>query len=615
LLPHLIAWPPRAFYDRPQKREDVPVVREQRKLAAILAADVVGYSRLMGRDESGTLARLREHRKEHLEPALAHHGGRLVKLTGDGALIEFASAVDALNAAIEFQQAMAAANLKTFHERITFRVGIHVGDVIVDGEDLYGDGVNIAARLEAEAPTGGIVISASTRDLVGNHAGVGFRDRGALSLKNIDRPVQAYEVDLQAGDAADEARFARGEAALAIGQAPSGPSIAVRPFAVLAEDRELEFLAEGLAEDVIALLARMPGFFLISKASSFVFRDPKTSTADVARQLGVRYVVEGSLRCAGERVRARAHLVEAATGRVLWSGQFEAARDEAFNLQDDIARGIIVELEPALNRAEIDVIRRQRPENVGAWGFYRQGAGALADHGWNEQAVAASADFLQHAIDLDGDFALARAQLALIWSLAHEMSLIERSEETRRRALAAAERAIADDPGSSEVLGYAGCAITDLGQTERGTEILRQALEIDPSNAQAQVALGAAVGRAGDFDSSIALMRHGIRLSPRDRRLGIWSWVLGSFLLRCQRPVEALEEAHIAARRDPRLYLAPILEAAAHANLGHADLARRHLAIARRLRPALSLDEIEITHGKRAARVLAEAWKEVGQST
>jgi adenylate cyclase len=595
-------------------RGEFPVAREQRKLAAILAADVVGYSRLMGRDESGTLARLREHRSERLEPAVARYGGRLVKLTGDGALIEFASAVDALNAAIEFQQAMAAANMTTSEERITFRVGIHVGDVIVDGEDLYGDGVNIAARLEGESPTGGVIISGNTRDLVGSHAGVRFRDRGVLSLKNIDRPVRAYEVELQTNDGADEDHSKRHEVP-EIGQAPSGPSIAVRPFTVLAEDRELGFLAEGLAEDVISLLARTPGFLLISKASSFVFRDPETPTAKVARQLGVRYVVEGSLRGAGERVRARAHLVEAATGRVLWSGQFEAARAEAFDLQDDIARGIIVELEPALNRAEIAVIRRQRPENIDAWGFYRQGAGALADHGWNEKAVAAAADFLQRAIDLDVDFSLARAQLALLWALAHDMSLIERSEETRRRALAAAERAIADDPGSSEVLGYAGCAVTDLGQTERGTEILRQAVEIDPSNAQAQVALGAAIGRAGDFEGGIALMRHGIRLSPRDRRLGIWSWALGTFLLRCQRPVEALEEARIAARRDPRLYLAPILEAAAHANLGRTDLAQRHLAAARRLRPALSLDEIEITHGKRAARALAEAWKAGAQPT
>jgi adenylate cyclase len=196
------------------------VLREQRKLAAILAADVVGYSRLMGRDESGTHARLREHRKQHLEPALARYGGRLIKLTGDGALIEFASAVDALDAAIEFQQAMGAANPDTSEERIAFRVGIHVGDVIVDGEDLYGDGVNVAVRLESEAPTGGIVISGNVRDLVGGHARLKFRNRGALLLKNIERPIQAYEVELRTDDAADEDRSGQSEAAVAVGQAP-----------------------------------------------------------------------------------------------------------------------------------------------------------------------------------------------------------------------------------------------------------------------------------------------------------------------------------------------------------------------------------------------------------
>ena len=592
------------------------MAREQRKLAAILAADVVGYSRLMGRDESGTLARLREHRTQRLEPVLARHGGRLVKLTGDGALVEFTSAVDALGAAIEFQEVMAEANLNQSDDTaMVFRIGLHVGDLIVDGDDLYGDGVNIAARLEAEAPAGGVVISASARDLVGSHASVKFRDRGTLSLKNIERPVHAYEVDVKAADDADEAGSKRSDMTPAIGQAPVGPSIAVRRFTVLSEDRELGFLAEGLAEDVIALLARVPGFFLISKASSFVFRDPETPTASVARQLGVRYVLEGSLRGAGERVRARTHLVEGETGRVLWSGQFEAPHAEAFDLQDAIARGIMVELEPALNRAEIAVIRRQRPENVDAWGLFRQGGGAIADQGWNEQAVAASASFLTRALDLDDGFALARAQLALFWALAQNMSLIDRSDEARQRALAAAEKAIADDPGSSEVLGYAGCAIADLGQTERGIEILRQAVEIDPSNAQAQVALGAAVAVAGDFEGGIALMRHGMRLSPRDRRLGFWSWVLGLFLVRSGRPAEALEEARIATRRDPRLYLVPILEAVAHANLGQPDLARSALVAARRLRPALSLSEIEISHGRRAARALADAWDAVTQPT
>lgn len=258
------------------------MARELRRLAAILAADVVGYSRLMGRDESGTLARLKVHRSERLEPALARHGGRLVKLTGDGALVEFASAVDALNAAIEFQQAMAVANFDVPQDcQIIFRIGVHVGDVIVDGDDLYGDGVNVAARLEGEAPPGGIVISGNTRDAVANRRDASFRDVGDLSLKNIERPVRAFQVIVEQGDGTAGVVPAQTDGAVPPVIPSEGPSIAVRPFAVLAEDTSLAFLADGLAEDVIALLARMPGFFVIYRASSFAFPQSRdTSFSD-----------------------------------------------------------------------------------------------------------------------------------------------------------------------------------------------------------------------------------------------------------------------------------------------------------------------------------------------
>ena len=260
----------------------------------------------------------------------------------------------------------------------------------------------------------------------------------------------------------------------------------------------LEFLANGLAEDVTTLLARVPGFFVISRASSFAFRNPETPTSVIAKQLGVRYVLEGSIRGAGNQVRVSTQLAEAATGRVLWSGKFEAARTETLELQDDIARGIMIELEPALTRAEVAVVRRQRPDNFDAWGCYHQAIDALGGHGWNEQAVTEALDFLRRALELDGKFALARAQLALLCALEQATGLVERSEARVQEALAAAEMAIADDPGSSEVLGYAGCALSDLGQLERGAEILRQACEMDPSNAQSQVALGAALALLGN---------------------------------------------------------------------------------------------------------------------
>jgi len=581
--------------------------RVERRLVAVLAADVAGYSRLMGSDEEGTLAALRAHQRELLDPKIAEFRGRIVKTTGDGLLIEFGSVVDATRCAMDIQRGMTERNVSVPPDkRLEFRIGINVGDVIVEDNDIFGDGVNVAARLEGIADPGGIVISASAHDAVINRLTAQFRDLGALSLKNIERPVRAFQVMFESGDRAN-ADVIRGVSPQT-GGPTEGLSIAVRPFIVLSEDRGLEFLANGLAEDVVALLARVPGFFLISRASSFAFQNRETPTSVIAAQLGVRYVLEGSVRGAGDQVRVSTQLAEAATGRILWSGKFEATRAETLELQDEIARGIMIELEPALTQAEIRVIRRQRPENVDAWGYYHQAAGALGGGGWNEQAVSEAQNFLRRALELDGNFALARAQLALLSALAQNTGLVEHSTERAQEALEAAEMAIAADAGSSEVLGYAGCALSDLGHTKRGVEILRQAVEIDPSNAQAEVALGAALAMLGDLDAGIARMRHGIRLSPRDRRLGFWGWALGGFLLRANRTGEALEEALIAARRDPRLYLPPILEAVAQATLGRAELARAALMSARRIRPNLTRQEIERSHGRRAARALLDVW-------
>jgi adenylate cyclase len=583
--------------------------RVERRLAAVLAADVAGYSRLMGADEEGTLAALLTYRRELIDPKIAEYRGRVVKTTGDGLLIEFASVVDATRCAIDVQRSISERNIPVPRDkRLEFRIGINVGDIIIEENDIFGDGVNVAARLEGIADPGGIVISANAHDAVINHVKAEFRDLGGLSLKNIERPVRAFQVMF---DHANAAGVNQDSVRPQLGASIEGLSIAVRQFMVLSEDRGLEFLANGLAEDVIALLARVPGFFVISRASSFAFDNTKTPTSVIAQQLGVRYVVEGSVRGAGDQVRVSNQLAEADTGRILWSGKFEVPRAKTLELQDDIARGIMIELEPAVTQAEIAVIRRQRPENVDAWGCYHQAAGAVAGGGWNERAVSEAQNFLRRALELDGNFALARAQLALLSALAQNTGLVEPSAERTQEALLGAEMAIAADAGSSEVLGYAGCALSDLGHTERGAEILRQAVDIDPSNAQAEVALGAALGMLGDLDAGIAHMRHGIKLSPRDRRLAFWGWVLGSFLLRAKRTGEALEEARIAARRDPRLHLPPILEAVARATLGETELARAALMTAKRIRPELTRQEIERSHGRHAARILSDVWASI----
>lgn len=295
------------------------MAREQRKLAAIVAADVVGYSRLMGRDESGTLARLRKNRSEHLDPIPAKYGGRLVKLTGDGALVEFASAVDALSAAIEFQQAMAEVNGdQSADTALVFRMGLHLGDLIVDGDDLYGDGVNIAARLEAGAPAGGIVISRTVHEAVTGRLKATFDDLGSLALKNIERPVQAFGVKWEPSDwqqaVAAEVTATPAAAPEVPLSLPHKPSIAVLPFQNMSGDAEQEYFADGVVEEIIMALSRFKSLFVIARNSSFAYKGKLPDVRQVGRELGVRYVLEGSVRKAGNRLRITAQLIDAISG-------------------------------------------------------------------------------------------------------------------------------------------------------------------------------------------------------------------------------------------------------------------------------------------------------------
>src|SRR5262245_38039578 len=332
----------------------MPLAREQRKLAAIVAADVVGYSRLMGRDESGTLARLRKNRSERLDPVLAKYGGRLVKLTGDGALVEFASAVDALSAAIEFQQAMAEANGEHPADiALMFRIGLHLGDLIVEGDDLYGDGVNIAARLEAEAPPGGIIVSRAVREAVDGRLNAKLHALGELLLKNIERPVRAVRVEWNAADwqvAVTPASHAGPDGPpLTL---PDKPSIAVLPFQNMSGDAEQEYFADGMVEEIITALSHIRWLFVIARNSSFTYKGQAVDVKQVGRELGVRYVLEGSVRKASGRVRITAQLIDAQTGTHLWADRFDGALEDVFDLQDKVASSVAGVIEPALQAAE-----------------------------------------------------------------------------------------------------------------------------------------------------------------------------------------------------------------------------------------------------------------------
>lgn len=432
-------------------------------------------------------------------------------------------------------------------------------------------------------------------DAIATVAGRGFRFAAevssAASLIEARDPAQASSVPPDSGAARSDK-----------------PAIAVLPFDVLSSDPSDAFLADGLVADVTALLARVPGFLLISRASSFVFRDRAVGLSEVARQLGVRYLVEGSLRAHGAMVRVTTQLTDAGSGHILWNGEFGSSRDDAEDIQAGIARGIMSQLQPELTRAEIGLIRRQRPGNLSAWAHYHQAIDAIASQGWSETALAAARAHLRNAIDVDPEFGLAHAYYALLTALGCNLGLIGPWPAMKTDLVASIDEAVRLDGRSPEVLGYAGCALSDLGFADRAIEMLREALDIDPSNAQASVALGAALVQSHSLDEGVDLMRLGMRISPRDRRLAFWGWAMAVHMLRGERAAEALTEARSAQGRDPRFYLARVLEAGALARMGRVSEAQAPLRRARELRPRLTLDEVQRTHGQRVAGELASIW-------
>jgi len=386
------------------------------------------------------------------------------------------------------------------------------------------------------------------------------------------------------------------------------PSIAVLPFENMSEDRGLELIVNGLAEDVIALLARVPGFFVISRASSFQYVRETPDVRQIGTELGVRYIVTGSARSADSRVRITVQLVEAESGNQLWAGRYDVDRSNTLDLQDEIARQIVVELEPALTKAEFSPVRRKRTDNVDAWSHFRQAIGAISVQGWNEESVAEALAQLKQAIVIDPEFALGRALLSLISGFGASLSLVPDIDAAVRTTREEAERAIAIDPNASDVLGFCGCAFVDVGDTERGHALLLRALELDPSNAQAYIAFGATEVRRGRFEEGIKSLKFGMRSSPKDLRLTFWNMLLADGLRRAGRLEEALDVATKACRRDGRLYGARIVAACALIQLNRPEEARRMLSDARRIRPALSLDEIKRFFGNRAAADMSSVW-------
>lgn len=382
------------------------------------------------------------------------------------------------------------------------------------------------------------------------------------------------------------------------------PAVAVLAFPVLSEDRALELTASALVEDLTAMLARVGGLTVISRGSSLRFQGHDTPADEIGRQLGARYLVDGALREADAGVRVTARLVEAAGARVLWSGVFECPRGGVLDLQDGIARSVLTEIEPRLHRAELLRIEHQRPDNVDAWGQYRRGLVQLGGEGLTARSLRAALAHFDEATRVDPGFGLAHAHHALLTSIGFNVGLLPDGVAVRHATIARAETALELDPANAEVLGFVGCAFVESGLRALGMRSLRHAVVLDPSNAQALVALGAGHGVDGRYGEAIPLMRRGMAISPRDRRLGLWSWALAAFLHDSGQREEALAEAQLARQRDPRLFLAPLLEAALLAEAGEQAEAGQALGAARRLHPTLDFAGIELALGERRAAIL-----------
>src|SRR5215475_13584729 len=447
--------------------------RVERRLAAILAGDIAAYSRLMNSDEEGTLHNLKVHRKELIDPKITEHRGRIVKTTGDGILVEFVSVVDAVRCAVDIQRGMVERNRDVPSEkRIQFRIGINVGDIIIDSDDIYGDGVNVAARLEALADPGGIMVSRVVHDQVQDKLGFEFDDMGEQAVKNIDRPVGVHRVHLT-----EQLQQATSPTAGKTERATSErPSIAVLPFVNMSGDPEQEYFADGISEDLITGLSKLRWFFVIARNSSFAYKGKAVDVKRAARELGVRYVLEGSVRKGGNRVRITAQLIDAATGNHLWADRYDGDLTDIFALQDEITKKVVAAIEPKLLEAEGIRAQNRSPEDLGAWDMVIQ-ANSLFWRMTRAEGDAAIAT-LRRAIERYPDYGPAHSMLAFMLLLS-QLTGWNKDESLPNQAATLAKRAAElddSDPWAHMALGYVAFS---MRRTEEAVEEFRQALELN----------------------------------------------------------------------------------------------------------------------------------------
>ncbi len=585
----------------------------KRRLTTILAADVVGYSRLMAADEAGTLASLKAQRRELVEPKVAAHGGRIVKLMGDGALMEFASVVDAVTCAVEVQRAVNARNAEVPEERrIAYRIGINIGDVIIEGDDIYGDGVNIAARLEGLAEPGGICVSRTVFNHVKGKVDLGFEDLGEQEVKNIPEPVRVYRWTDAAADPMPGMAGAEGAPPL-----PDKPSIAVLPFDNMSGDPEQEYFADGITEDIITELSRFSGLFVIARNSSFAFKGESVDVRRIARELGVRYILEGSIRRAGNRVRINAQLIDKESGSHIWAERYDRDIEDIFELQEEITRNVVASIAPQIEMAEVERSRKLSGSNLTAYELALK-AQALFYDGVREadpKALDRAESEVDTALTLDP------RNIHALWtkSLIHMYRHLFHWGEDPDAALASCDETTESliHIDSSNAKAYMVRAWSNMYRRKFDAALAdhRRALALNPNLASNLFAMAWSEAIAGLADEAREHARLALRLSPRETdiwlgegysALALVSFFEGDF-------AKTLEWGHLAYQMQPVL---KGLMVAANAYLGDLKAATSHAEALKSFAPdflhAVLSGKIEVCKLPEHNKLLVEGLRQAG---
>jgi adenylate cyclase len=581
----------------------------ERRLTAILAADVAGYSRLMGVDEEGTLAHLRTFRKTLIDPKITAHRGRIVKTTGDGLLVEFASAVDAARCAIEVQQYMAEQNASVSPDkRIEWRIGIHVGDVISEDNDIFGDGVNIAARLEGIAQPGGVCISDDAHRQIRGKVDTAFDDIGSQTLKNIAEPMRAWNVRLDGRipSTAKPSTFDVQPLAL-----PDKPSIAVLPFENMSGDPEQEYFADGMVEEITTALSRFKWLFVIARNSSFTFKGQAVDVKEVGRRLGVRYVLEGSVRKASGKVRVTGQLVDAVTGAHIWADRFERDLTDVFALQDEVTVAVVSAIQPKLLQTEIAMAARRRPENLTAYDLYLR---AMPQFYLTTREGLAEAIRLAHrALELDPRFGLVAALAGIchmnnvLWDYGIDPQF-DRKEAVRLLRLA-----LSIDDSDPETLAWAALISAFMvGDCESAIEMADRAVALNPNSYWAWNSRGHVYRIAGLPEEAIRSFERAMRMSPVDPALHITLVGMGYAFIDLGRFDEAIVAGKKAQRQNPSFPVAYRCLASAFAHLGRDAEAREAAARLLEVDPAFTISAWIARGGQSNAKLLIEGLRKAG---